>query len=184
VSRASAPHCPRRRLRDNPRMKKMPATRRWLALVAVCIFGVALSARSIWAADLAVTARESIVRTAPFAVAPVIARVHAGDKLPCGEQILRLELKRQAVPPTVGLAPTRRSRSDGADRRGSGCQRFGFPSVAEEGADVGRRRGTASEGRDGAGHDSRRRVDARGFYGPAFKTPTPRWPRPRAGAAR
>ncbi len=63
----------------------------------------------------------------------------------CGEQILRPGLKRQAVSPKVGVAPTRRSRSDGADRRGSGCQRFGFPSVAEEGADVGRRRGTACD---------------------------------------
>jgi hypothetical protein len=37
-------------------------------------------------AEAVVTAGESQVRTAPFAVAPVLARVHAGDRLPADDQ--------------------------------------------------------------------------------------------------
>ena len=70
----------------------------------------------------------------------------------CREQILHLAFKRHAFPPTVVRVELPQSRSDDADRRGSGCQRFGFRLAAEEGAGVGRRRATASAGRDGAGH--------------------------------
>jgi len=65
----------------------------------------------------------------------------------CGAQKLHRRLKRHAVLPTVGLAPTERSRSDGADRRGSGWQRLGFLLAAEEGAGVGRRQVVFGENR-------------------------------------
>ncbi len=67
-------------------MKKLPVARWWRSPLAGGVLGLALAAHPGAAADLTVTARESIVRSAPYAVAPLVARVHAGDKLPADDQ--------------------------------------------------------------------------------------------------
>lgn len=54
--------------------------------LVLSLLAVALAAPQSRAADLDLTAPESIVRSAPFEVAPEIARVHAGDKLSGDDQ--------------------------------------------------------------------------------------------------
>jgi len=73
-------------LRDNPRMLKPLAARRWLSPPAFGLLVMALGAGTSRAADLDVTAHESIVRSAPFDVAPEVARVHLGDRMPADDQ--------------------------------------------------------------------------------------------------
>jgi hypothetical protein len=73
-------------LRDNPRMANFSASRRGLAPLAIGVLSVALTPWPSAAADLAVTARESIVRSAPFEVAPEVGRVHSGERLPADDQ--------------------------------------------------------------------------------------------------
>src|SRR5262245_47687913 len=53
---------------------------------AVFAFTLVAWSGSARAGDGVVTAPESIVRTAPFEVAPEIARLHAGDKVPADDK--------------------------------------------------------------------------------------------------
>src|ERR1022692_888694 len=69
-----------------PRMSRPSIPGRWRKPRVLSLLGVALAAPQSRAADLDLTAPESIVRSAPFEVAPEIARVHAGDKLSCDDQ--------------------------------------------------------------------------------------------------
>ncbi len=69
-----------------PRMSRPSIPGRWRKPLVLSLLGVALAAPQSRAADLDLTAPESIVRSAPFEVAPEIARVHAGDKLSCDDQ--------------------------------------------------------------------------------------------------
>ena len=56
------------------------------SFVAVIVIFATLPAIAAHAADREVTADEAIVRSAPFDVAPEIARVRAGDRLPADDQ--------------------------------------------------------------------------------------------------
>ncbi len=74
-------------------MLRMPKMVRWRSLfrggwmvVAVWLGTGLVGAASARAAEVDVVAREVVVRSAPFEVAPEIARVHAGDKLSGNDQ--------------------------------------------------------------------------------------------------
>ena len=69
-----------------PRMSRQSIPSRWLKPLVLSLLAVALAAPQSRAADLDLTAPESIVRSAPFEVAPEIARVHAGEKLSGDDQ--------------------------------------------------------------------------------------------------
>ena len=59
---------------------------RRLPLIPLIPFVVVLLGAKSWAAEVDVTAPESVVRRAPFDVAPEVGRVHAGDKLTGNDQ--------------------------------------------------------------------------------------------------
>jgi uncharacterized protein YgiM (DUF1202 family) len=59
---------------------------RSLIRLAASLFTLVLCSGPVVAAELAVTAPESVVRSAPFDVAPEIGRVHAGDRLTAEDQ--------------------------------------------------------------------------------------------------
>jgi uncharacterized protein YgiM (DUF1202 family) len=62
------------------------AVLRSLIRLTASLFTLVLCSRPVAAAELAVTAPESIVRSAPFDVAPEIGRVHAGNRLTAEDQ--------------------------------------------------------------------------------------------------
>jgi SH3-like domain-containing protein len=60
--------------------------RSFVVVLAASICGVLAWSTAARAADAVVVAPESVVRTAPFDVAPEMARIHAGDKLQADDQ--------------------------------------------------------------------------------------------------
>jgi hypothetical protein len=59
---------------------------RSLTRLTASLFTLVVCSRAVAAAELAVTAPESVVRSAPFEVAPEIGRVHAGNRLTAEDQ--------------------------------------------------------------------------------------------------
>jgi hypothetical protein len=73
----------------------------------------------------------------------------------CGAQKLRPRLTLPAFPPTARLGRGQQRRSDDGDRRGSGCQGFGYPLADGVVVSVWRRRVVACEGLGAADRGSR-----------------------------